>query len=177
MSVAGEIVPTHEFYSYESKYLDENGAALLIPAKIDDAQMKEVQAIARRTFTALECEGMARVDFFLDKESGRFYLNEINTIPGFTSISMRGPDVSDADGKPVHAGDMRAELGQALDNLETVLGQAGLGLADVVRLNYYTTDIRRSSALRRCSPNDSRRRAAGRRVRCLASPRSRSPSS
>ncbi|HUP58137.1 MAG TPA: D-alanine--D-alanine ligase family protein [Bdellovibrionota bacterium] len=87
-SVAGEVVPTHEFYSYEAKYLDDNGAKLLIPAKLDAAQMKEVQKIARDVFVALDCEGMARVDFFLDRKTGKFWFNEINTIPGFTSISM-----------------------------------------------------------------------------------------
>jgi D-alanine-D-alanine ligase len=88
ISIAGEIVPSHEFYSYEAKYLDENGAALLIPAKLSAAEMAQVQKIAAQAFTTLECEGMARVDFFLDKNSGQFYFNEVNTIPGFTSISM-----------------------------------------------------------------------------------------
>jgi D-alanine-D-alanine ligase len=88
VSVAGEVVPTHEFYSYEAKYLDENGAQLLIPAKLDAEQMKAVQGIARDVFEALDCEGMARVDFFLDRKTGKFWFNEINTIPGFTSISM-----------------------------------------------------------------------------------------
>jgi D-alanine-D-alanine ligase len=87
-SVAGEIIPKHEFYSYEAKYLDENGAGLEIPAKLSDSQMKEVQSIARRAFVALECEGMARVDFLMDKSTGEFFFNEVNTIPGFTSISM-----------------------------------------------------------------------------------------
>ena len=87
-STVGEIKPTHEFYSYESKYLDENGAELYIPAKMDQAQMKEAQQIASKVFVALECQGMARVDLFLDRKSGEFYLNEINTIPGFTQISM-----------------------------------------------------------------------------------------
>ncbi len=88
VSVAGEIAPTHEFYSYEAKYVDENGAKLMIPAEISPAQMKQAQELARDTFVALECEGMARVDLFLDKQSGAFYLNEINTLPGFTQISM-----------------------------------------------------------------------------------------
>jgi D-alanine-D-alanine ligase len=88
VSVAGEVTPTHEFYSYEAKYLDDNVAALLIPARISDEQLKQAQKIAREVFEALECEGMARVDLFLDKNSGQFYFNEVNTIPGFTSISM-----------------------------------------------------------------------------------------
>ncbi len=88
VSIAGEVTPTHEFYSYEAKYLDENGASLSIPAKLSDDQMRQAQKIARDVFEALECEGMARVDLFLDKNSGQYYFNEINTIPGFTSISM-----------------------------------------------------------------------------------------
>jgi D-alanine-D-alanine ligase len=88
VSVPGEIVPTHEFYSYEAKYLDENGAALLIPAKLTPEQIAAVQRLAQGAFMALECEGMARVDFFCDKQTGEFYFNEVNTIPGFTSISM-----------------------------------------------------------------------------------------
>jgi len=87
-STAGEITPTHEFYSYESKYLDENGAHLKIPAGLTPEQMKTVQTLAQRTFVTLEGEGLARVDFFLDKDTGDFYLNEVNTMPGFTSISM-----------------------------------------------------------------------------------------
>jgi D-alanine-D-alanine ligase len=88
VSVPGEVIPTHEFYSYESKYLDENGAALQIPAKLSPSDTARAQEIARRTFQALQCEGMARVDLFVDRVSGEFYFNEINTIPGFTSISM-----------------------------------------------------------------------------------------
>ena len=88
VSVVGEIAPTHEFYSYEAKYLDENGAGLLIPAPITSEQAAAAQKLARDTFVALGCEGMARVDLFLDKRSGQFYLNEINTLPGFTQISM-----------------------------------------------------------------------------------------
>lgn len=88
VSIPGEVIPTHEFYSYESKYLDENGAALEIPAKLAPEQIKLAQKIATDAFAALECEGMSRVDLFLDKDSGQFYFNEVNTIPGFTSISM-----------------------------------------------------------------------------------------
>jgi len=88
VSVPGEIEPTHEFYSYEAKYLDENGAALIIPAKLDPEETKRAQDIGRKAFTVLECEGMARVDLFLDRTSGEFFFNELNTIPGFTSISM-----------------------------------------------------------------------------------------
>jgi D-alanine-D-alanine ligase len=86
-SLPGEIVTRHEFYSYEAKYLDEKGAALEIPAKLPAEIVKEIQQLAVKTFKALCCEGMARVDFFLrgDRE---VIVNEINTIPGFTKISM-----------------------------------------------------------------------------------------
>lgn len=86
-SVAGEIVPTHEFYSYDAKYIDENGAKLIIPVVLPGDTLKKVQELAVNAFTVLCCEGMARVDFFLTKE-GKLYVNEINTIPGFTKISM-----------------------------------------------------------------------------------------
>jgi D-alanine-D-alanine ligase len=89
VSAPGEVAPTgHEFYSYEAKYLDENGAALMIPAKLAPEQLARAQYIAREAFRALECEGLARVDLFLDKTTGEFYFNEVNTMPGFTSISM-----------------------------------------------------------------------------------------
>ncbi|MBU6374383.1 MAG: D-alanine--D-alanine ligase [Bdellovibrionales bacterium] len=87
-SVAGEIIPSHEFYSYEAKYLDDDGAALLIPARLSSEELARVQKLAVDVFEALEGEGLSRVDFFLDKISGQFYFNEVNTIPGFTSISM-----------------------------------------------------------------------------------------
>lgn len=86
-SLPGEVVPKREFYSYEAKYIDEDGAALEIPAKLPEETVRRVQDMAVRAFKALECEGMARVDFFL-KENGDLFVNEINTIPGFTSISM-----------------------------------------------------------------------------------------
>ena len=86
-SIPGEIIPTHEFYSYEAKYLDENGAKLEIPAKLSADTAKRVQDMAVKAFKALNCEGMGRVDFFL-QEDGTLYVNEINTIPGFTKISM-----------------------------------------------------------------------------------------
>jgi D-alanine-D-alanine ligase len=85
-SIAGEIIPHREFYDYEAKYLEE-GTKLVIPAKLTRAQLKTFQNYAVRAFRCLECRGMARVDFFLEK-SGRIYINEVNTIPGFTSISM-----------------------------------------------------------------------------------------
>ncbi|HLB57745.1 MAG TPA: D-alanine--D-alanine ligase family protein, partial [Gammaproteobacteria bacterium] len=87
-SVVGEIRARHEFYSYEAKYLDDNGAELLIPASVSDQIKLEAQTIARKLFIALECEGMARIDLFLDKDSQQIYFNEVNTLPGFTQISM-----------------------------------------------------------------------------------------
>ena len=86
-SVPGEIVPQHEFYSYEAKYLDENGALLQIPAELPDDVVRKVQDLAVRAYQVLCCEGMARVDMFLRGED-EVVLNEINTIPGFTRISM-----------------------------------------------------------------------------------------
>ncbi len=86
-SLPGEIKPTHQFYSYDAKYLDDRGADLVIPATLDDAVVKRVQELAVRTFTLLCCEGMARVDFFI-REGGEVLVNEINTLPGFTNISM-----------------------------------------------------------------------------------------
>ena len=88
VSVVGEIRPTHEFYSYDAKYTDEKGAELLIPAPVADSIKDQAQAVAKKLFQILECEGMARVDLFLDKDSNQIYFNEINTIPGFTQISM-----------------------------------------------------------------------------------------
>ncbi len=86
-SVPGEIVPHREFYDYAAKYLEE-GTRLLIPAKLTKAQVKRLQEYAVRAFRVLELLGMARVDFFLENRSGKILLNEVNTIPGFTSISM-----------------------------------------------------------------------------------------
>lgn len=88
VSVVGEIEPTHEFYSYEAKYLDEKGARLMIPAPLSEEQIHKAQSEARKIFRALELEGLARVDLFLDRKSGTFYFNEVNTMPGFTTISM-----------------------------------------------------------------------------------------
>lgn len=86
-SVPGEIVPGHEFYDYAAKYLD-GSSQLLIPAQLSDEQVKAVQEMAIRAFKAIDGSGLARVDFLLDNQSGVFYLNEINTMPGFTRISM-----------------------------------------------------------------------------------------
>jgi D-alanine-D-alanine ligase len=94
-SVPGEIVPGKEFYDYTAKYLDE-GSKLIIPAKLSKADTKRVQELAVRAFRAVDCSGLARVDFLMEpgsqtksgKKSGKIYLNEINTMPGFTAISM-----------------------------------------------------------------------------------------
>jgi len=86
-SVVGEVVPAHEFYDYEAKYLDE-GSRLLIPAPIDAAAAEGVRSMAIKAFVAVDAAGMARVDFFMERSSGRIIVNELNTIPGFTRISM-----------------------------------------------------------------------------------------
>jgi D-alanine-D-alanine ligase len=98
-SVAGEIVPVgHAFYDYEAKYLDEHGAELVIPADIPAATLEEVQRLAVTAFRAIDGAGMARVDFFLEPD-GRLLVNEVNTIPGFTGISMF-PKLWEASGVP-----------------------------------------------------------------------------
>jgi D-alanine-D-alanine ligase len=86
-SLPGEVKSRHEFYSYDAKYLDEKGAVLEIPARIDEETRRALQALAIKTFQTLSCEGLARVDFFL-KPDGTIIVNEINTMPGFTRISM-----------------------------------------------------------------------------------------
>ena len=86
-SVPGEVISTHDFYSYEAKYIDEKGAALEIPAKLSEETTKRIQDMAISTFKTLSCEGLGRVDLFLRKDN-KIIVNEINTIPGFTSISM-----------------------------------------------------------------------------------------
>jgi len=87
-SCLGEIIPRHEFYSYEAKYIDNDGAELIIPAELEPKLEKSIRDAAIKVFIALNCAGLARVDFFVDKQTNAFYFNEINTIPGFTSISM-----------------------------------------------------------------------------------------
>lgn len=86
-SVIGEIVPTKEFYSYDAKYNDPEGAKMKIPAEIDTATEIRIRETAIKAFKTVECEGLSRVDFFLRKDNS-FVLNEINTLPGFTEISM-----------------------------------------------------------------------------------------
>ena len=97
-SVAGEIIPAKEFYDYTAKYLEE-GSQLLIPAKLTKKQMKHVQELAIAAFCAVECSGLARVDFLMDPHSEEIYVSEINTMPGFTSISMY-PKLWAASGVP-----------------------------------------------------------------------------
>jgi D-alanine-D-alanine ligase len=97
-SVPGEIVPHREFYDYAAKYLEE-GTRLVIPAPLKPAQVKAIQKHAIAAFRALELSGMARVDFFIEKKGGKIFLNEVNTIPGFTSISMY-PKMWEASGIP-----------------------------------------------------------------------------
>lgn len=86
-SVLGEILPAGEFYSYESKYEDENSGTL-IPARVEESVSEYIRATALRAFKAIDGSGLSRVDFFIDKDTNEVYLNEINTMPGFTSISM-----------------------------------------------------------------------------------------
>ena len=97
-SVPGEVVPVNEFYDYEAKYIKE-GSELVIPARLTARQTKQVREVAIRAFQAIDGAGMGRVDFLLDRKTGKVYLNEINTIPGFTSISMY-PKLWEASGIP-----------------------------------------------------------------------------
>jgi D-alanine-D-alanine ligase len=86
-SICGEIIPAKEFYDYNAKYIDA-GSELLIPARLDHTQVRQIQEMAIRAFQSVECSGLARVDFLMDPVSGHFYVNEVNTMPGFTAISM-----------------------------------------------------------------------------------------
>ena len=108
-SLPGEIILKDGFYSYETKYLDETGATLEIPARLTDDQVRSVQEMAVRAFRILCCRGLARVDMFLAK-SGEIYVNEINTMPGFTKISMY-PKMWEASGIP---------YGELIDRLITL---------------------------------------------------------
>ena len=86
-SVPGEIIPSREFYDYEAKYLDD-GSKIVIPADLPEATAAEIRRLAIAAFRAIDCAGMARVDFLLARGTGAIYVNEANTIPGFTRISM-----------------------------------------------------------------------------------------
>ncbi|MFW5797778.1 MAG: D-alanine--D-alanine ligase family protein [Spirochaetota bacterium] len=103
----GEVRPHHEFYSYEAKYVDPDGAALFVPAELPPDIAEEVRSVAGAAYRTVECEGFARLDFFVDTDNHEIRLNEINTIPGFTSISMF-PKLCEAGGLPYE--DLLAEL-------------------------------------------------------------------
>ena len=97
-SLPGEVIPSREFYDYEAKYLDDTSQTL-IPAPLDATQTADVRRLAIEAFKAVEGAGMARVDFFLSRDTGQLFLNEVNTIPGFTTISMY-PKMWEASGLP-----------------------------------------------------------------------------
>ncbi|MGB8983741.1 MAG: D-alanine--D-alanine ligase A, partial [Anaerolineales bacterium] len=97
-SVCGEVLPSREFYSYESKYIDGT-SGLVIPAPLPDEVSNRIREYAVRAYKAIDCGGMARVDFFVEKDTNQVYLNELNTIPGFTQISMY-PKLWEASGLP-----------------------------------------------------------------------------
>lgn len=84
----GEIAPKHQFYDYDAKYNDPDGADLLIPANLPEERLEEVRSLAKKAYAALDLCGLSRVDFFIDRDTDKLYLNEINTLPGFTQISM-----------------------------------------------------------------------------------------
>jgi len=114
-SLPGEIIPGKEFYDYTAKYLDE-GSELVIPAKLTKAEIKNVQRLAVAAFKAVDCSGLARVDFLMEPKTRKLYLNEINTMPGFTSISMypkmwaaTGVSYSDLIGRLIQLGLERHE--------------------------------------------------------------------
>ena len=93
----GEIVPKHDFYDYDAKYNDPDGAELKIPALLSDDKLEFIRETAKKAYSAINASGLSRVDFFVDRKTGEIYLNEINTIPGFTKISMF-PKMCAADG-------------------------------------------------------------------------------
>jgi D-alanine-D-alanine ligase len=121
-SVPGEIIPSNEFYDYDAKYVDGKSTAI-IPAKLPKAVAGKVQKLAVQSFKVLDCAGMARVDFLVTKRTNRIYVNEINTIPGFTSISMY-PKLWEATGIPYtelldHLIQLAIERHRAKQNLNT----------------------------------------------------------
>ena len=97
-SVPGEIIPSGDFYSYDAKYIDSDNTRLVIPAVLPEEKTEEIQDIARKSFRLLELAGLARADFFLEA-NGRIWVNELNTLPGFTNISMY-PKLWEASGIP-----------------------------------------------------------------------------
>jgi D-alanine-D-alanine ligase len=98
-SIPGEIVTTHEFYDYSAKYLDADGSTCVIPAPLTPEQVAEVQRLSIEAFRAVDCSGLARVDFLMNGDTGAIVVNEVNTMPGFTTISMY-PKMWDASGLP-----------------------------------------------------------------------------
>lgn len=96
-SGVGEIIPCNEFYDYTAKYFDDDKSVLIIPAELSESKTQEIREAAVKAYKSLDCSGMARVDFLLDKETEKVYINELNTIPGFTRISMY-PKLWDAAG-------------------------------------------------------------------------------
>lgn len=97
--IPGEIKSTHDFYDYDAKYNDPNGATLEIPAELTTEERKKIRSLAIKAYEAIQLKGFSRIDFFIDKENGNIYINEANTIPGFTSISMF-PKMCVASGLP-----------------------------------------------------------------------------
>ena len=95
-STVGEIVPAEEFYSFDAKY-NIPESKTIIPANIEETQIEEIRKIAKKAFKAVDGKGLARVDFFIEKETNKIYINEINTMPGFTKISMY-PKLFEAQG-------------------------------------------------------------------------------
>jgi len=93
------VVPCNEFYDYQAKYSDESTSRIIIPADLPDETVQKIRQYAVKAFKALDCAGLSRVDFFVHKETGEVYINEINTLPGFTNISMY-PKLWEASGIP-----------------------------------------------------------------------------
>ena len=119
-SVVGEILPQKNFYSYDAKYVDEEGALLKVPAELEGSIAGELKSLAINAFKVMDCQGLARCDFFLT-EDGKIFLNEINTLPGFTKISMY-PKLWEATGVPyVKLIDKLVELAISRYGLESTL--------------------------------------------------------
>ena len=95
--IPGEIAPSHTFYDFDAKYNDPDGAKLLIPAELSENDLEKIRKTACAAYKVLDATGLARVDFFIDRDTKAVYLNEINTMPGFTTISMF-PKLCDAAG-------------------------------------------------------------------------------
>jgi D-alanine-D-alanine ligase len=98
-STVGEVVPCNEFYDYEAKYSSGDSSRVVIPADLPARTVAEIREYAVKAFKSLDCAGLSRVDFFVHKETGKIYINEINTLPGFTNISMY-PKLWEASGIP-----------------------------------------------------------------------------